>query len=64
MSDRLPPESESYPPRHCPDCGQESGPMDILLFMGIQPDGYVCRTCRGFYAHIGGELKRLAAVVG
>jgi hypothetical protein len=64
MANRLPPESESHPSFHCPDCGQESGPMDILLFMDIQLEGYVCRNCRGFYAQIEGELKRLATVIG
>jgi hypothetical protein len=24
---------------------------DVLLFMGVRPDGYVCRRCRGLYDH-------------
>ena len=54
---------EEYPSRHCPDCGEEPGYMDVLLFLGITPDGYVCKGCNGYYNEIDGELKRLAVVI-
>jgi hypothetical protein len=34
------------------------------LFLGIYPDGYVCRECKGLYDFIDGELERLATVLG
>ncbi len=27
----------------CPTCGTK---LEVLLFLGIQPDGYVCPTCQ------------------
>ena len=33
--------------------------MDVLMFLGVQPDGYVCKACRVYYDTINGELKRL-----
>ena len=55
---------EDYPPRHCPDCGPESGYLNILMFLGMEPDGYVCPICRGYFAEVDGELMRLATVIG
>jgi hypothetical protein len=37
--------------------------MDILLFMGVLADGYVCRRCKGLYDDADGKLKRLAQVI-
>ena len=54
---------EDYPPHYCPECGPDAGYMSILLFLGIHPDGYVCRSCKGYYAEVQGELKRLAVVI-
>ena len=30
----------------CPQCGNS---LCTLLFMGVQPDGYACLTCRRYY---------------
>jgi hypothetical protein len=38
--------------------------MDVLLFLGIRPDGYVCRQCDGLYNMVDGGLKRLGIVIG
>ncbi len=63
MARNLTPRTEEYPPRYCPECGPEAGYMDVLLFMGVQPDGYVCQKCKGFYHEVDGDLKRLAQVI-
>lgn len=43
----------------CPDCGE---PMEVMLFMGVQPDFYVCKKCqRAFHPE---TLKPLARVIG
>jgi hypothetical protein len=63
MTEKLPPQFEKYPPRHCPDCGPEAGYMDVLLFMGVLADGYVCQRCKGLYDAVDGKLKRLAQVI-
>ncbi len=63
MARNLPVRTEEYPPRYCPECGPEAGYMDILLFMGVQADGYVCRKCKGLYDDVDGKLKRLARVI-
>ena len=54
---------EEYPPRYCPECGPDPGYMDVLLFLGNQPDGYVCKGCKGLYTEIDGELKRFGTVI-
>jgi hypothetical protein len=33
-------------PKLCPQCGHE---LDVLLFMDVQPDGYVCKPCGRLY---------------
>ena len=55
---------EEYPTRYCPECGPDAGYMDVLMFLGIQPDGYVCISCGGLYNTVDGNLKRLATVIG
>ena len=45
------------PPLQCPTCDV---PLQALLFMGVQPDGYVCPGCGGYFGEDG---KRLASVV-
>jgi hypothetical protein len=30
-------------PKTCPACGSV---LEVLLFLGVQPDGYVCPTCQ------------------
>jgi hypothetical protein len=52
-----------YPPRDCPDCGPEADYMNVLMFLGIQPDGYVCKRCKGYFDEFDGELKKLAVVI-
>jgi rubredoxin len=54
---------EDYPLWHCPECGPESGYMEILMFLGMEPDGYVCPLCRGYFADIDEELKKLALLI-
>ena len=41
----------------CPQCGSI---LKVLLFLGVQPDGYVCETCKLWYSD---DLKPLAAVI-
>jgi hypothetical protein len=64
MPQEIPPVIEEYPPRYCPECGPEAGYMGTLLFLGIQPDGYVCKSCNGYFDEIDGQLKHLAMVIG
>ena len=45
-------------PKTCPQCGKV---LKTLLFMGLQPDGYVCDTCQ---VHYSDELKPLAHIIG
>lgn len=45
------------PQPHCPQCGNE---LNVLLFMGKQPDGYVCDRCGVWLSE---NLKRLAHVI-
>ena len=33
-------------PKKCPECDVD---MTVLLFMGIEPDGYVCPKCKSVY---------------
>jgi hypothetical protein len=63
MAKNLPTRMEEYPSRYCPECGPEAGYMDVLLFMGVQADGYVCLKCKGLYDQVEGNLKRLAQVI-
>lgn len=61
-ADKLPLRIEDVPPRYCPDCGPGAGYMQVLVFMGITPDGYVCKSCEGLYDLKEGR-KRLATVI-
>ena len=54
---------EEYPPRYCPECGRDAGYMDVLMFLRILPDGYVCQVCSSYYSEINGELKKMALVI-
>jgi len=45
-------------PKTCPQCGEV---LKTLLFMGLQPDGYVCDQCQ---VHYSDELKPLAHIIG
>jgi hypothetical protein len=49
---------KNIPVKYCPDCDI---PLDTLLFLGIEPDGYVCSNCHVFFTD---ELKPLAIVIG
>ena len=62
MADKLPAKLEDVPLRYCPDCGSEAGYMDVLMFLGITPDGYVCKSCDSLYDLADGK-KRLATVI-
>lgn len=42
--------SEPDNAKFCPDCGV---PMDTLLFMGIQPEGFICPKCRTLFSDSG-----------
>ena len=42
----------------CPNC---NGELDVLLFLGISPDGYVCPKCQVYFND---DLKPLAMVIG
>lgn len=44
---------------HCPTCKTE---LQTLLFLGIEPDGYVCPTCKVLFHPE--TLKPLAHVIG
>jgi len=57
------PKIEDYPPRYCPDCCPEAGYINMLFFLGIQPDGYVCKSCTGYSGEFDDELKKLAVVI-
>jgi len=35
------------PPPVCPYC---QGPLEVLLFMGVQPDGFTCPKCSVFFS--------------
>ena len=41
----------------CPQCGKV---LKVLLFMGVQPDGYVCERCEVWFND---DLKPLARVL-
>lgn len=41
----------------CPDCNVE---MDVLLFMGVEPEGYVCPKCNVLFTE---DMKRMATVI-
>jgi hypothetical protein len=48
--------------KYCPDpfnnrCHEE---LEVLLFMGIKPDGYVCPRCRIYFSE---DFRPLAYVV-
>lgn len=34
-------------PLTCPTCATT---LEVLLFLGIQPDGYLCPSCQIYYA--------------
>jgi rubredoxin len=43
----------------CPECGHE---LKILLFLGVEPDGFVCEICKVWFDPE--NLKPLAKVLG
>lgn len=45
-------------PLRCPQCDTV---LQVLLFLGFQPDGYVCKVCK---LHYSDDLKPLAHVIG
>jgi ssDNA-binding Zn-finger/Zn-ribbon topoisomerase 1 len=47
---------------HCPKCGTV---MQVLLFMGVQPDGWVCPECHLYFPaqHDGKPAEKPLAVV-
>jgi hypothetical protein len=45
-------------PKACPTCGSV---LEVLLFLGVQPDGYVCPTCQIYYND---DLQPGARVIG
>ena len=44
-------------PKTCPQCGQI---LQVLLFLGITPDGYVCEACHMYFSE---DLKPLAHII-
>ena len=50
-------------PRCCPECDQETGYINVLMLLGIQRDGYVCKRSKSYFDEIDGELKKLAVVI-
>ena len=44
-------------PKYCDKCGAK---LHVLLFMGVQPEGYVCIQCKVFF---GVDGKPLAKVI-
>ena len=47
-------------PIKCPKCGSQD--LQVLLFMGIEPDGFVCPKCSILFDPE--TLKPLATVIG
>jgi DNA-directed RNA polymerase subunit RPC12/RpoP len=43
--------------KRCPTCGSI---LKVLLFLGVQPDGYVCKRCHTYYAE---DLTPLALMI-
>lgn len=41
----------------CPDCNVE---MDVLMFMGVEPEGFVCPKCNRLFND---EMKPMAIVI-
>lgn len=42
----------------CKQCGQ---PVKVLLFMGLQPDGFVCDHCHLYYSE---DMKIIGTIIG
>lgn len=42
---------------YCPDCNT---PLQVLLFMGEIPEGFVCPKCQVFFDF---EIKKLASII-
>lgn len=49
---------EEQNPQTCPTCGTK---LEVLMFMGIEPDGYVCPKCQ---RHYDDNLRPGAWVIG
>ena len=41
----------------CPECDHE---LKVLLFLGVEPDGFVCEICKVWFDD---ELKPLAKIL-
>lgn len=52
-------EKKPIPARSCPRCNTS---MEVLLFLGIQPDFYVCPVCKIAFSL--DTLQPLATVIG
>ena len=53
-------------PRPCPVCTPKLGHdvmMRVLLFLGVQPDGWVCDLCRGWFIEEGMDRGQPLAIV-
>ena len=44
--------------KNCPDCGE---PLKRFLFMGVDPDGWICDKCHIYFTD---KMKPLATVIG
>lgn len=50
--------TDPLPEKFCPECGTKLKP---LLFMGVQPDGWICDHCNLW---LNDNLHPLAVVIG
>jgi len=44
--------------KKCPECGRE---LKVLLFLGVEPDGFVCEACKVWFEPE--NLRPLARVI-
>ena len=51
------------PFQYCPECGPKPGYMKVIMFLGIEPDGYVCKMCKGYFAEVDGDPKKLGVII-
>ena len=51
-------DSKHNPPdMKCPQCGHD---LKVMLFLGVEPDGFVCEICEVWFDD---ELKPLAEIL-